>query len=54
MQPKPNNWGDGLPTAGADQCPSRNLPTAAQTPAPTAAAELARQLKAKALRGGEA
>ena len=51
MQPKPDHFGDGLPTANADVCPVRTLPTAAK---PMTSAELARQLKAQALRGGEA
>ena len=50
MQPKPDHFGDGLPSANADQCPISSLPT--QAP-PVTAAELARQLKAQALRGGE-
>jgi len=49
QQPKPDTYGDGLPSATADQCPIRSLPTAAQ---PVTAAELARQLKRLAL-GGE-
>ena len=51
MQPsKPDNYGDGLPTASADVCPVRTLPTAAK---PMTSAELARQLKAQALQGGD-
>ena len=48
QQPKPDTYGDGLPSATADQCPVRTLPTAAQ---PVTAAELARQLKRLALGG---
>jgi hypothetical protein len=39
QQPKPDSYGDGLPSATADQCPIRSLPTAAQ---PVTAAEIGR------------
>lgn len=52
MQPsKPDCFGDGLPTANADVCPVRTLPTAAK---PITSTELARKLKEQALgQGGE-